>query len=78
MRGVIVALLVAVSCSGCVARTAYHVATVPVRAGSQVVDWSTTSRDEADRNRGRAMRRQEARERRQARKEAERQRRAQR
>jgi hypothetical protein len=46
---------------GCV-RTVASVVTAPVRAGSQVVDWSTTSQDEADRNYGRKMRKQEAEE----------------
>ncbi len=46
---------------GCV-RTVASVVTAPVRAGSQIVDWSTTSQDEADRNYGRKMRKQEARE----------------
>jgi hypothetical protein len=46
---------------GCV-RTAWNVATAPVRAGSQVVDWTTTSQEEADRNYGRKMRKQEAEE----------------
>lgn len=48
--------------SGCLARTAVNVVTLPVKAGAQVVDWSTTSRDEADRNRGRADRQREERE----------------
>ena len=47
---------------GCVAKTAWDVATLPVKAGSQVVDWSTTSQEEADRNYGRKMREKEARE----------------
>lgn len=46
---------------GCV-RTIASVATAPVRATSQVVDWTTTSQSEADRNYGRKMRKQEARE----------------
>ncbi len=46
---------------GCV-RTVASVVTAPVRAGSQVVDWTTTSQDEADRNYGRKMRKQEARD----------------
>ncbi|BBF69869.1 hypothetical protein [Sphingomonas bisphenolicum] len=46
---------------GCV-RTVASVVTAPVRAGAQVVDWSTTSQSEADRNYGRKMRKQEARE----------------
>lgn len=41
--------------SGCVS-TAKTVVTAPFKAAGQVVDWSTTSQEEADRNRGRAMR----------------------
>lgn len=55
-------LLLAMALSGCVARAAYDVATLPVRAGSQVIDWTTTSRAEADRNAGRRMRKQRERE----------------
>ena len=44
--------------SGCVSAAA-SIITAPVRAASQVVDWSTTSQDEADRNRGREVRRSE-------------------
>lgn len=47
---------------GCIARTAVKVVTLPVKAGSQAVDWTTTSRDEADRNRGREVRKQEKRD----------------
>ncbi|NML09894.1 hypothetical protein HHL08_06980 [Sphingobium sp. AR-3-1] len=46
---------------GCV-RTVASIVTAPVRAGSQIVDWSTTSQSESDRNYGRKMRKQEARE----------------
>ncbi|UZW53874.1 hypothetical protein NUH86_09955 [Sphingobium sp. JS3065] len=60
---------------GCIARTAAKIVTAPVRAGSQVVDWSTTSQEEADRNYGRNMRKQEAREARERKKEEERRRR---
>lgn len=42
---------------GCVARTALDVATMPVKATAQAADWATTSQDEADRNRGRELRR---------------------
>ncbi|MBT2186891.1 hypothetical protein [Sphingobium nicotianae] len=42
---------------GCVARTAYHVATAPVKVASKAADWATVSGDEADRNRGRVLRR---------------------
>lgn len=64
-------LLVAVPLlvSGCLARTAANVVTAPVKAGGKVVDWTTTSQDEADRNRGREMRKQETRDRKQCRKE---------
>ncbi|MFT3967628.1 MAG: hypothetical protein QM690_17275 [Sphingobium sp.] len=35
------------------------VATLPVKATGKVVDWSTMSQDEADRNRGREMRKRD-------------------
>ena len=44
--------------AGCVS-TVKSVVTAPVKAVGQVADWSTTSQDEADRNRGRAMRARE-------------------
>lgn len=47
--------------SGCIAKTAIDVATAPVRAASQAADWATTSQDEADRARGREIRRREER-----------------
>lgn len=46
---------------GCV-RTVGSVVTAPFKAAGQVVDWTTTSQDEADRNLGREMRKKEARE----------------
>ena len=45
--------------SGCIARTAVDIVTAPVRIGSQVVDWTTTSQDEADRELGRKTRQRE-------------------
>lgn len=45
--------------SGCIARTAVDVITAPVRIGSQVVDWTTTSQDESDRALGRKTRQRE-------------------
>ncbi|WP_150291885.1 hypothetical protein [Sphingobium estronivorans] len=60
---------------GCIARTAANVVTLPVRAGGQVVDWSTTSQEEADRNYGRKMRKQEARDAHERKKEEEQRRR---
>ncbi|KQM30012.1 hypothetical protein ASE59_08915 [Sphingomonas sp. Leaf10] len=59
---------------GCVS-TVWNVATAPVRAGAQVIDWTTTSQSEADRNYGRKMRKKEAREGREMRKEEARRRR---
>lgn len=53
---------------GCIAKTAVDVVTLPVKAGAQAADWATTSQDEADRNRGREMRKQEERDRKEARK----------
>ena len=47
---------------GCIAKTALDVVTLPVKAGSQVVDWSTTSQSESDRNYGKRMREAEVRE----------------
>ena len=47
---------------GCLVKTAANVATAPFKAGGQIVDWTTTSQDEADRNYGRKMREEEARE----------------
>ena len=47
---------------GCIAKTAFDIVTLPVKATSQVVDWSTTSQAESDRNYGKRMRESEARE----------------
>jgi hypothetical protein len=44
---------------GCILLTGCTVATLPFRATSKVVDWSTTSQEERDRNRGRDLRHQE-------------------
>lgn len=43
-------------------RTVGTIVTAPVKAVSQGADWATTSQDEADRNRGREIRKQEQRE----------------
>lgn len=55
------ASLAALALSGCIAKTVVDVATAPVRAASQAADWATTSQDEADRERGREIRRREER-----------------
>ena len=47
---------------GCIAKTAFDVVTLPVKATTQVVDWTTTSQSESDRNYGKRMREAEARE----------------
>lgn len=49
----------ALALSGCIARAAVDVVTAPVRAGAQIVDWTTTSQEEADRNLGRSVRQRE-------------------
>ncbi|HKR17267.1 hypothetical protein [Rhizorhapis sp.] len=56
---------------GCIAKTALDVATMPVKATGQAADWATTSQDEADRNYGRKMRKQEAQEARERKKACE-------
>lgn len=60
MRAILFALLSAPLLGGCVGAVK-SVVTAPVKAVGQVADWSTTSQDEADRNRGRAMREREER-----------------
>ena len=54
--------ILALVTSGCIAKTAVDVVTLPVKAVGKGVDWATTSQDEADRNYGRRMRKAEARE----------------
>lgn len=61
-RVTLIVALLPVLAGGCVARTAFNVATLPVKATAKAVDWTTTSQDEADRNRGRAARKQEQRD----------------
>ncbi|MBO9696042.1 MAG: hypothetical protein J7499_07570 [Sphingopyxis sp.] len=60
MRALIVAVMAAPLLAGCVSAVK-TVVTAPVKAVGQVADWSTTSQDEADRNRGREMRQSEER-----------------
>ena len=69
MRILILPLL-ALSLSGCLARAAVDVVTLPVHAAGKAIDWTTTSQAESDRNRGRMMRKEEARIRKEQRKEA--------
>ncbi len=60
MRAVLIAIFAAPLLAGCVSAVK-TVVTAPVKAVGQVADWTTTSQDEADRNRGREMRKREER-----------------
>lgn len=64
----ILMLIAAVPLSGCLARTAVDIVTLPVRAASAGVDAVTTSQSERDERRGRELRREEERQGREARK----------
>jgi hypothetical protein len=55
----LLAPVVMLALSGCLARTAVDVVTAPVRVASKTVDWATTSQSEADEKRGRDLRRRE-------------------
>ena len=63
MRGPSLVLLAiaSFSVSGCLAKTAFDVATAPVRAASKAADLATTSQSEADEKRGREVRKREER-----------------
>jgi hypothetical protein len=54
------ACLVPLALGGCLAKTVVGVATAPVRIASKGVDLATTSQSEADENRGRELRKREA------------------
>lgn len=58
MRAIIIALAALPLLSGCFSAVK-TVVTAPVKAVGQVADWTTTSQDESDRNRGREMRKRE-------------------
>ena len=64
----LILLAAALALTGCM-RTVAGVVTAPVKVVSQGADWATTSQDEADRNRGREIRKQEEREARERRRE---------
>lgn len=61
MRLIILAVL-PVALSGCLARTAVDIVTLPVKVVSAGVDAATTSQAEADQRRGREIREAEERE----------------
>jgi hypothetical protein len=56
--------------SGCIS-TAATIVKAPFQVAGKAVDWTTTSQNEADRNYGRKMRKQEAKEGRERKKAAE-------
>ena len=66
---ILIAAALLLALGGCLARAAVDVVTLPVHAASKTVDVLTTSQSEADRNRGRRMRKEEARQRREQRRE---------
>ncbi|HEY0625804.1 MAG TPA: hypothetical protein VGD10_03635 [Allosphingosinicella sp.] len=57
MRILLAAALLPLGLSGCLAKTALDVATLPVKAASKTVDVLTTSQSEADEKLGKKVRR---------------------
>ena len=56
---ILIAAAAAFALSGCIAKTAVDIVTLPVKVASAGVDAVTTSQSEADEKRGRAMRKHE-------------------
>jgi hypothetical protein len=69
MRIVLLALI-PLALGGCVS-TAKTIVTAPFKVAGQAADWATTSQDEADRNRGRALRKAEEKARKACKREVE-------
>ncbi len=65
MKKLLIALI-PLALSGCIASVAKTVVTTPFMVAGKAVDVATTSQDEADRNRGRKMRKAEEKARRDA------------
>lgn len=61
-RAPLAIIILALPLAACVASAVKTVVTAPFKVGSAVVDATTTSQPEADRNRGRAARKAEERE----------------
>ncbi len=59
MRTLPLIIVPALLLSGCVSAVT-SVVTAPFKVAGQAADWATTSQDEADRNRGRRLRKAEA------------------
>ncbi len=53
---ILIAAGLSLALSGCIARTAVDIVTLPVKAASKTVDVLTTSQSEADEKRGRQIR----------------------
>ncbi len=70
MTRILLSLAAALMLSGCIAKTALDIVTLPVKAASAAVDAVTVSQSEADEKRGREIRKQEEREGKAARKRA--------
>lgn len=70
MRTVAALALPALLLGGCLSTVA-TVVTAPVKIAAQGVDWATTSQSEADRNRGRKIRKAEEKARKACRREVE-------
>lgn len=66
-KAILLAAALPLLSGGCVARAAWDVATLPVKVVGKSYDLATTSQDEADRNYGRKMRKEEERRGREAR-----------
>ena len=63
-------LLPLLATTGCVS-TAKSIVTAPFKVAGQAADWATTSQDEADRNRGRVLRKAEEQARKDCKRESE-------
>jgi hypothetical protein len=70
MKAAVALALPALLLSGCVSTIA-SVVTAPVRVAAKGVDWATTSQSEADRNRGRKIRKAEEKARKACRREVD-------
>ncbi|TXC69735.1 hypothetical protein FSB78_01240 [Sphingomonas ginsenosidivorax] len=61
MRKFLILALLPLATAGCIS-TATSIVKAPFQVAGKAVDWSTTSQEESDRNYGRKMRKQEAKE----------------
>ncbi len=61
MRRIVLIALLPLTTAGCIS-TAASIVKAPFQVAGKAVDWSTTSQEESDRNYGRKMRKQEAKE----------------